>query len=223
MSPDFISLETIQDIAQTYGYWAIFVGILLENVGIPIPGETVTLAGGFLAGSNQLNYWLVLAYAASGAILGGNLGYWIGRYGGWSLLKGLGQLFRIQEEKMLALRDQFSQNAAKTVFLGRFVALLRIFASPLAGIAQMPYPRFMLYNSLGAIAWASVMVTLSYVAGHVIPLEKLVALASQLAAFTLLVVVAWFVVPFWLESRKAKAVIDHAVMHQDQLSKNHES
>ena len=60
MSLDFISLESIEDLAQHYGYWVIFFGILLENIGIPLPGETITLAGGFLAGSDQLNYWLVL-------------------------------------------------------------------------------------------------------------------------------------------------------------------
>ncbi len=203
---DLISLETIEAIARQYGYWAVFFGILLENLGLPIPGETVTLAGGFLAGSDQLNYWIVLGDAALGATLGGNFGYWVGRYGGWPLLTGLGKIFRVEEGQLIALREQFSENATKAVFLGRFVALLRIFASPLAGIAQMPYPKFMLYNTLGAVAWATIMVTLSYVAGQIVPLEKLVAWASRFAAVTLVIVVAWIVVPFWLESRKAKAV-----------------
>jgi membrane protein DedA with SNARE-associated domain len=206
MSLEFISLEAIQELAQQYGYWAVFLGILLENVGIPIPGETVTLAGGFLAGSDQLNYWIVLGDATLGATIGGNVGYWVGRYGGWSLLLGIGRVFRVQEEQLLALKNQFSENAAKAVFLGRFVALLRIFASPLAGIAEMPYFKFLFYNTLGALAWATTMVSLSYFAGQIVPLEKLVSWASQFAALTLLIVVAWIVVPFWLESRKAKQV-----------------
>jgi len=209
MSLDFISIEAIQDLAQKYGYWAIFLGILLENLGIPIPGETVTLAGGFLAGNHQLNYWLVLTYAALGAAIGGNFGYWVGRYGGWPLLLNLGRLFRVQETQLIALRQQFSENAVKAVFLGRFVALLRIFASPLAGIAEMPYSRFLLYNTLGAIAWAGIMVTLAFGAGNFIPLEKLVAWASRFAILTLVIVGAWLVVPFWLESRKS---------HQEGLS-----
>jgi len=204
MSLDFLSLDTIQDLAQQYGYWAVFLGILLENIGVPIPGETVTLAGGFLAGNDQLDYWMVLGDAALGAMLGGNIGYWVGRIGGWSLLTGLGKVFRFQEAQLLNLRQQFGENAVKAVFLGRFVALLRIFASPLAGIAGMPYGQFMVYNTLGAIAWAFVMVTLSYFAGQVIPLEKLVEYASRFAIATLLLVIAWLVVPFWLESRKAK-------------------
>lgn len=204
MSLDFISLDTIQDLARDYGYWAVFFGILLENIGIPIPGETVTLAGGFLAGSEQLNYWFVLGDAVLGASLGGNIGYWIGRTGGWPLLLAIGRILRIQESQLISLKEQFGNNAAKAVFLGRFVALLRIFASPLAGIAQMPYPRFMLYNTAGAAVWATTMVTLSYVAGQIIPLEKLVTWASQFAVITLIIVVLWLVIPFWLESRKVK-------------------
>lgn len=211
MSLDFISVETIQNFAQHYGYWAVFLGILLENIGIPIPGETVTLAGGFLAGNDQLNYWLVLGNAVLGATLGGNVGYWVGRYGGWPLLLGIGGLFRVQEARLVALRDQFSENATKAVFLGRFVALLRIFASPLAGISQMPYLKFLLYNTLGALAWALVMVSLSYFAGQFIPLDQLVTWASQFALVTLLIVMAWLIIPFWLESRKAK---------QEELSAN---
>jgi membrane protein DedA with SNARE-associated domain len=83
MSLEFISLEKIQEIAHQYGYWAVFIGILLENLGIPLPGETVTLVGGFLAGSGQLNYWFVLGSAILGAVIGGTCGYWIGRYTGW--------------------------------------------------------------------------------------------------------------------------------------------
>lgn len=204
MSLDFISPEAIQEVAQQYGYWAIFVGILLENLGLPIPGETVTLAGGFLAGNGQLNYWLVLGDAAVGAILGGHCGYWIGRYGGWTMLLKVGRLVRMREEQLEGLRSQFIENAGKAVLFGRFIALLRIFASPLAGIAEMPYWKFMGYNVAGACAWASVMVSLAFFAGQVVPLEKLIALASQFTIVALLIVVAWIAIPLWLESRKAK-------------------
>jgi membrane protein DedA with SNARE-associated domain len=204
MSLDFISLPAIEELARQYGYWAVFLGILLENIGLPIPGETVTLAGGFLAGSDQLNYWIVLGDAVLGATIGGNIGYWVGRSGGWPLLLGIGRVFRVQETQLVTLKQQFSENAAKAVFLGRFVALLRILASPLAGIAEMPYLKFLVYNTAGAAAWASVMVTLAYFAGQLVPLEKLVGWASQFAFVTLLIVGAWIVVPFWLESRKAK-------------------
>ncbi len=203
MSFEIVSLETIQEIAHQYGYWAVFLGIALENAGIPLPGETITLVGGFLAGSHELNYWLVLGCAIAGAILGDNCGYWIGRWKGWPFLLGIGKLFRVQETKLINVKSQFSQNAAKAVFLGRFVALLRIFAGPLAGIARMPYWKFLLCNAAGAAIWASVMVSLSFFVGQVIPLEKLVAWVAQFAVFALIFVMAWLVIPIWLESRKA--------------------
>ena len=204
MSLDLISLETIQEIAHQYGYWAVFFGIALENAGIPLPGETITLVGGFLAGSGELNYWFILGSAIAGAVLGDNCGYWIGRAGGWPFLLRLGKLFRSSEERMAEIRDKFSQNAAKAVFFGRFVALLRIFAGPLAGIAQMSYGKFFLCNIAGATLWASVMVTLAFFVGQIVSLEQLVAGVAQFAVVALLIVIASIVVPPWWESRQAK-------------------
>ncbi|KAF3885490.1 MULTISPECIES: DedA family protein [Nostocales] len=202
MSLEFISLENIQKVAHEYGYWAIFLGILLENLGIPLPGETVTLVGGFLAGSKELNYWLVLSDASAGAAIGGTCGYWIGRIGGWSLLIRLASIFRISEARILAIKDQFSENAVKAVFFGRFFALLRIFAAPLAGIAEMPFGKFFLCNLAGAVSWASVMVTLAFFAGKIVSLEQLVTWVSQFAIAALLILVAVIAIPLWLESRK---------------------
>jgi membrane protein DedA with SNARE-associated domain len=201
---EFVSLDTVKQIAHEYGYWAVFLGITLENTGIPLPGETITLVGGFLAGSGELNYWLVLASAIGGAILGDNFGYWIGRWGGWPLLLRIGQFFRFSENQLEEVRAKFSQNAAKAVFFGRFIALLRIFAGPLAGIAQMPYWKFLLFNAAGAGTWATVMVSLSYFVGQTFSLEQLIGWVSQFALLALGIVVAWFAVPAWLESRKAK-------------------
>ena len=204
MSFEFLSLETIQEIARQYGYWAVFLGIALESAGIPLPGETITLVGGFLAGSGELNYWLVLGTAIAGAVIGDNFGYWIGKLGGWSFLVRVGSFFRITEEQLTEAKNQFSENAARAVFFGRFVALLRIFAGPMAGIAQMPYPQFILCNLAGGTLWASVMVTLSFFLGRVVPLEQLVSWMARFALVALVLVVAWIAVPMWLESRKLK-------------------
>ncbi len=205
---EWVSLETIQDLAHEYGYWTVFFGILLENTGIPIPGETITVVGGFLAGSGDLDYWRVLASATGGAILGDNFGYWIGYYGGWTLLTRIGRLFRLQETQLVEVRDQFSKNAAKAVFLGRFVTLLRVFAGPLAGLARMPYPQFLLYNAGGALVWASLMVTLSFFAGRAVSLEQLMKWVSQAGLVFLAVAVGAIALMVWLEhrSRLSKAV-----------------
>ena len=199
---DFFSIETIQSLAQDYGYWAIFFGIMLENMGLPLPGETVTLVGGFLAGSEELLYRWVLSSAIAGAVLGDSVGYWIGFYGGWPLLLKLGGLFRIDEAALVSIREQFSQNADKAVIFGRFVALLRIFAGPLAGIAQMPYWKFLLCNLLGASLWGTAMVTLAFFVGRLIPLATLVGWVAQFTVAALVLVVLWVVVVWWLERRQ---------------------
>ncbi|MBW4612334.1 MAG: DedA family protein [Desmonostoc vinosum HA7617-LM4] len=208
MSLELISLENIQEVAHTYGYWAIFFGILLENLGIPLPGETVTLVGGFLAGNNELNFWLVLSNAVMGAVIGATCGYWIGRTGGWPFLVRVGKIFRVSEVRLVSIKEQFSQNDAKAVFFGRFFALLRVFAAPLAGIAEMPFGKFFLYNLLGAIAWGSQMVTLAFFAGKVVPLEQLVAWMSQFAIVALLILAALIAIPLWLESRQVKSATE---------------
>lgn len=204
MSFELLSLETIQEIARQYGYWAVFLGIAIESAGVPIPGETITLVGGFLAGSGELGYWLVLGTAIAGAVIGDNCGYWIGRFGGWRFLLKFGSFFRISEEQLLEAKNQFSENAARAVFFGRFVALLRIFAGPMAGIAEMPYPQFILCNLAGGTLWAAVMVTLSFFLGRLIPLEELVSWVGKFAILALVIVIAWMAVPTWLESRKTK-------------------
>lgn len=195
MSFEFFSLELIQEIARQYGYWAVFIGIALENTGIPIPGETITLAGGFLAGSDDLSYWLVLASAISGAVLGDNFGYWIGKFGGWYFILKVGKLFRISEEQLGEVKTQFSDNAPRAVFFGRFVAILRIFAGPLAGIAQMPYQQFFLCNLGGATLWATVTVSVSFFLGRLVPLEILVHWVAEFGLVIFVLVVAWIGLP----------------------------
>lgn len=202
MSLEFLSLETIQEIAHRFGYLAVFLGILFENLGIPLPGETVTIVGGFLAGSGELNYWLLLVDAIVGAVLGGTCGYWIGRLGGWSMLVSIGGFFRIKEGQLVDLKDKFTENASKAVFFGRFVALLRIFASPMAGIVEMPFLKFLWFNFAGATVWASVMVSLAFFVGRIVSLEQLVTWAAQFAFVAFLIAIAIIVIPIWLESRK---------------------
>jgi membrane protein DedA with SNARE-associated domain len=200
---EFVSLEAIQEIAHQYGYWAVFLGISLENAGVPLPGETITLVGGFLAGSGELDYWLVFGCAAGGAVMGDNFGYWIGKWGGWPLLLRIGRLFRISEAQLLEIRTEFKNNAARAVFLGRFIALLRIFAGPLAGIAQMPYGQFLLCNTAGAVVWAGLMVSLAFFLGQLVSLDQLVSWVAQFSVLALILVVGGVTIPRWLETRKS--------------------
>ena len=200
---EFFSLEQIKELAREYGYWAVFGGIALENTGVPIPGETITIVGGFLAGSGELNYWLVLLTTIAGAVLGDNCGYWLGRIGSWNSLLKLTQFFRLPQNQVQLAKIKFTENAAQAVFFGRFITLLRIFAGPIAGIVEMPYPKFLFYNSMGAIVWASAVVTVSYFAGKMVSLTQLVDIIGQFGFIALILLVAWIVIPWvWKSSRK---------------------
>jgi membrane protein DedA with SNARE-associated domain len=164
----------VQNLLQQWGYGAIFGAMLLENAGLPLPGETVTLLGGYAAGSGQLNVLGVMAAAAGGAILGDNLGYWVGRRAGWGLILRVGRFLRQSPEQLEAMRDQFLRHANASVLLGRFVAVLRVVAGPMAGAVGMPYPRFLLCNAAGALLWAGLMVSLAWLGGRWIPFSQMV-------------------------------------------------
>ena len=192
-----ISLETLQNFAQHYGYFLVLFGIMLENLGIPLPGESVVLVGGFLAGEGELRYSWVLACAVTGAIAGNTFGYWVGVYGGWPLISGVGKLFKLSEDRLLEIKQRFSHNAGRAVLLGRFVALLRIFAGPLAGFAGMPFSQFMTYNCFGAVLWATVMVSLAFGAGQVVPLDQLILWVGQFGVLLLGGIAVWLTTP-WL-------------------------
>ena len=204
MSLELLSLDQIQEIARQYGYWSVFIGIAIENMGIPLPGETITIVGGFLAGSGELNYWLVLASAIAGAVLGDNFGYWIGKFGGWPFLLRFGKFFKIPQQQLEEAKRQFSKNAGRAVFFGRFVTLLRIFAGPMAGIAQMPYPRFFLCNFGGATLWAVVIVTFSFFFGRLMPLYQLINWLTKLGIIALFAVVILLAVPLLWKVYKSK-------------------
>ena len=199
---EIVSLEAIQELAREYGYWAVFLGISLENAGIPLPGETITLVGGFLAGSGELNYWLVLACTTSGAIIGDNVGYWLGRWGGWSLLLRLARMFRFSESQLLPLKDEFTKNAARAVLFGRFITLFRIFAGPLAGMVEMSYGKFLLCNAAGALMWTTTIVSIAFFAGRVVSLEVLAAGVAQFGLVALAVAVVVIMASWWWENRK---------------------
>ena len=201
---EFFSLELIQQWTQQYGYWLIFFGIMLENAGIPLPGETITLVGGFLAGNGELSYSLVLLSAVVGAILGDSAGYWLGRWGGLPALEKIGKLFRMPSNEIAIAREKFRGSADRAVFFGRFIAILRIFAGPMAGLTGMPYPRFLFFNATGALIWGTVTTGVAYFAGTLIPLETLVSGVVQTSSIILSCVVLWFASPpafRWLKQK----------------------
>ena len=169
-----LDMATLQEVIGRWGYLVIFAAMLLENAGLPLPGETVTLLGGYAAGSGQLNVLGVMGAAAGGAVLGDNIGYWVGRRLGWGLILKVGRWLGQSPAQLEKLRDQFLRHAGKSVLLGRFVAVLRVVAGPMAGAVGMPYPKFLLCNVVGATLWATTMVSLAWLGGRWIPVERMV-------------------------------------------------
>ncbi|MBD2187354.1 DedA family protein [Pseudanabaena mucicola] len=201
---EFFSLEIIQGWIQQYGYWIVFFGIMLENAGIPLPGETITLVGGFLSGNGELRYPLVLVCTVIGAILGDSAGYWLGRWGGLPALEKIGKLFRMPSDEIAIAREKFRGSADRAVFFGRFIAILRIFAGPMAGLSGMPYPRFLFFNATGALVWGTVTTGVAYYAGTLIPLETLVSGVVKISSIILGAVLLWFATPpafRWLKGK----------------------
>ena len=191
--------ETISQLVASYGYIFLFVLVGVESFGVPLPGETVLVSAAALAATGRLNITLVIAAAAAGAIVGDNAGYWVGREGGMALVRRYGRRFGLDEAKLARAHAFFERHGAKTVFIGRFIALLRSWAAALAGVGRMPYGRFMFFNAAGGITWAVIFGVLGYAFGRNLPrLERYVGQVSLalvlLAALAVLVMLAlrWF-------------------------------
>jgi membrane protein DedA with SNARE-associated domain len=156
----------ISHLITSYGYWAVFVLVGLESLGIPLPGETALIIAGAYAGStHNLSPWVIFAVASAAAIIGDNIGFWIGSTGGYRLARAYGPRIRLDERKLKIARYLFDTYGPKVVFFGRFTALLRTYAAFLAGASRMSWRRFLPANAAGGIVWAGVYTTAAYLAG----------------------------------------------------------
>jgi membrane protein DedA with SNARE-associated domain len=152
-------------IAQ-YGYLAVLVIVGLESLGIPLPGETTLVTAAIYAGvTHQLNIVGVIVAAIAGAILGDNIGYLIGHWGGYRLLVRYGRHIHLDQAKVKVARYLFRRFGGRVVFFGRFVSILRAYAAFLAGTTRMPWPRFLAFNAAGGIVWATLYGTAAYLFG----------------------------------------------------------
>jgi membrane protein DedA with SNARE-associated domain len=161
---------TVANLVASYGYWFVFLLITVESFGVPLPGETALVTAAAYAALSRLNIVLVIATAAAGAIVGDNAGYWVGREGGIALVKRYGRHVGLTDAKLARAHEFFARHGAKTVFIGRFIALLRSWAAALAGVSCMPYVTFTIFNALGGITWAIVFGSLGYAFGRNLPL-----------------------------------------------------
>jgi membrane protein DedA with SNARE-associated domain len=150
-----------------HGLPLLFAVVLIESAGIPLPGETALIAFGVLASQGHYSIEWVIVAAAAGAIVGDNLGYWlIGRLGGRALFRRWRWLNTYADRVLPRAEALMERHGGKTVFIGRFVSVLRYTVAWIAGLARMEWWRFLFWNAAGGIAWAAAVGLISYYSGH---------------------------------------------------------
>lgn len=189
----------IRHLLETYGYLGVLLLVGLESLGLPLPGETALLTASAYAAAGHLSIAGVIASAAAGAILGDAGAYWIGRTGGLALVRRYGRLLRIDDARLERARQFFQRHGGKTVFLGRFVSLLRMLAALMAGVTRMPYGRFTAFNVAGGICWSLLFGGLGYAFGRSLPqLEHDVGQAGALIGLLAALLVVVMVTVRWV-------------------------
>jgi len=160
------AILNVEHLVSTAGYPLLFLIVMGESSGLPIPGETGLIAAAVLASTGKLEIAIVIPIAAAAAIVGDNIGYLIGRKGGRWLLERPGP-FHSQRRNVLVVGEPFfERHGPKAVFFGRFLLGLRVWASWLAGATRMDWRSFVLWNALGGITWATAIGLLAYYLGH---------------------------------------------------------
>jgi membrane protein DedA with SNARE-associated domain len=159
-------MAPVTQLITDYGLLLLFAVVALESFGLPLPGETALIVAAVAAERGHFSIVAVIAVAAAAAIIGDNGGYWLGRTGGRRLLERAPILRRYTAKLLPPAEQFFARHGAKTVFIGRFVSLLRVTAAWLAGISHMPWWRFLAWNAAGGIVWAAVVGVVSYSFGR---------------------------------------------------------
>jgi membrane protein DedA with SNARE-associated domain len=160
------AIINVKELVETAGYPLLFLVVMSESSGVPVPGETALITGGVLASQGKLQIEVVIAIAAAAAIVGDNIGYLIGRKGGRWLLERPGAFERQRKQVLDVGEPFFHRHGPKAVFFGRFLLGLRVWASWLAGATRMPWRSFVMWNALGGITWAVAIGLIAYFLGH---------------------------------------------------------
>jgi membrane protein DedA with SNARE-associated domain len=205
-----ISLQALQEALRILGYPAVTLFVMIESTGIPFPGETMLLLASFYAAiDHQLLLPIIIACAALGAIVGDNLGYLVGRTGGRAFVERFCRYIFLRPKHLDRAEKFFAKYGDKTVFFGRFIAILRTWAAFLAGVNQMHWRTFVIYNAAGGILWAIIYGLLGYFAGRFLnnnfaEVERLARTLGWIGAgLAVVVVVGAFVVLRVLRARRS--------------------
>jgi membrane protein DedA with SNARE-associated domain len=163
-------LDLIEHYMLIYGYRAVFFGVMLENAGLPIPGETILLISGYFSATGEFNIALVMLSAACGAVIGDNIGFALGHHFGRKAILRVGKYIFLTPERFEYMDSYFQKHGNKTILVARFITGLRVFAALLAGASNMKWRVFLAYNVAGAIIWSIVITLLGFVFGQSLPI-----------------------------------------------------
>ncbi len=192
---------------DAHGYLTVFVALLLENSGIPVPGETILLFASFLAfDEQQLHLGNIILVGIAAATIGDNIGYMVGRRGGRRLLDRYRHIFHISESTVAQGESLFAKHGAMTIFFARFIFGMRIIAGPMAGVLRMSWKQFAIFNFLGATLWVTVISLVGYVFG-----ENWERLAKVMGRVNVVIAILglWAVVMAWRRWRaRRKAALE---------------
>jgi membrane protein DedA with SNARE-associated domain len=195
-------LEILTDLIERYGYFAVALLVTLEGLGLPLPGETAVVTAAAFAARGSLSLVGVVVATTIGTVLGGSGGYWIGRLGGRGLLVRHGHWVRLNADRLARTEAYFKRHGAKTIFFARFVALLRIFGSLMAGVCHMPFPTFSVVNFTGGLLWAATFSGVGFLFGK--NLSKLDDYLAEISVVLSVLVVVAFLVYRWREKRLSR-------------------
>src|SRR5215204_3747583 len=201
-------MDRVLSLIEHYGYLVILFGVMIESTGVPLPGETILLASGILVQRGTLDLGDVIFFGILGAVVGDQIGYWIGREGGRPFVLRWGRYVFITPERLARAERFFARHGGKAVFLARFVAGLRVFGALVAGISRMRWPTFFFYNALGGTLWATAAVTVGYLLGGSIDLvERWAGDASLLLLGLVILGLAFYLSYRWVSMHQTQILL----------------
>ena len=200
-------MDRILSLIEQYGYLVVLFGVMLESTGVPLPGETILLAAGVLVQRGHLDLGDTIAFGILGAVVGDQIGYWVGRAGGRPFVLRWGRYLLITPERLASAEAFFARHGGKAVFLARFFSGLRVFGALVAGISRMRWRMFLIYNALGGVVWATAVVLVGYFLGSSLALvERWLGRATLVLAALVALVVAFYLAYRWASRNRARLV-----------------
>jgi membrane protein DedA with SNARE-associated domain len=203
-------LHDLEPTLNHYGYLAIGALVMLEDFGVPVPGETVLILGAVYAGAGRLNLWLVWLIGFLAAIAGDNIGFAIGHFGGRALIDRFGRYILLTPERMDKTTDFFERHGGKIIIIARFIEGLRQANGIIAGCSGMHWAKFLIFNMIGAALWVTVWTAVGYFSGsHITSIYNSAARYSTFVAIGFVALILAYIGWRIYRARKAQVAALH--------------